>query len=502
MERVRAYKILALNTLAFTVCFAAWTINGVLVSFLKDNGIFEWNSSQVGLLLGAPVLSGALLRLPAGLLTDRFGGKYIMGGILILSAVPMYFLSYANSFTSFLLLSLSFGVTGSSFAVGVAYTSIWFPQKKQGTVLGIFGAGSLGAALTTFISPILLRNLTDYGSNLKNWIKLPELYAYLLLAMGIIFLIFANHKKAEQGSKTISQLLSPLKQARVWRFGLYYYLVFGSFVALSQWLIGYYLNVYSVSLITAGMLATLFSFPAALIRAAGGLISDKYGARKVLYWVFGASCVCCFLLIFPRMEVYTLGNGVTAIKDGTVSYVSDTIIIVDEQKYSLISEGKLTLNIANKQESEDLENKSLIFPTKQSWNQPVVNVGDKIVKKQLLAKGITRVYFRANIWIFTGILFIMAIFWGIGAAAVYKHIPNYFPNEVGVVGGMVGVLGALGGFFSPIIFGFLLELTGLWTTNWMLLLVLSVICIFSMHKVVTKMMKKEVPELIKKIEQQ
>lgn len=496
----QAYKILTLNTLAFIICFAAWTINGVLVTFLVDTGTFKWDNTQVGLLLGAPILSGAILRLPAGMLTDKLGGKYVFGGILILSTIPMFFLSQANSFISFFLLSLACGITGASFAVGVAYTSIWFPQNKQGTVLGIFGAGNLGASLTTFFAPSLLKNLTDSGTSLDGWKQLPQIYAIVLLAMGILFLIFAKHKKAEQEPKSISKLLSPLKQIRVWRFGFYYYLVFGSFVALSQWLIGYYLNVYSLSLITAGMLATLFSFPAAIIRAAGGLISDKFGARKVLYWVFGASCICCFLLIFPRMEVYTPGSGITAIKSGTVTHVSDTLIIVDEQKYQLKSKDNMTRNEANKQEGEDLEKKTFIFPTKQIWTEPLVKLNEKVEKKQLLAKGVTRVYFQANMWVFTTIIFIMAIFWGIGSAAVYKHIPTYFPKEVGVVGGMVGVLGALGGFFSPILFGFLLEVTGLWTTMWMLLVALSAACLIWMHKVVTKMMKKEVPELMKKIE--
>lgn len=482
------------------VCFAAWTINGVLITFLVDNGVYKWDSSQTGLLLGAPILTGAILRLPMGTLADRYGGKYILGVILLLSAVPLYFLSFADSFTSFLLLGLGYGITGSSFAAGVAYTSVWFPQNKQGTVLGIFGAGTLGAALTTFIAPTLLKNFTGGGITLDNWRRLPEYYAIGLIIMGIIFLVFANNKKAAQEPKTITKLLSPLKQIRVWRFGLYYFLVFGSFVALSQWLIGYYLNVYSTSLITAGLLATLFSFPAAIIRAAGGLISDKFGARKVLYWVFGLSCVCSFLLIFPRMEVYTPGSGISAVKSGTVSFVSDTLIIIDEQKYNLKITGNQTHVEADEQESNDLDNKTFIFPTKQTWTQPVVKIGDKVDKRQIIAKGVTRVYFQANMWVFTGIIFVIAILWGIGSAAVYKHIPTYFPKEVGVVGGMVGVLGALGGFFLPIVFGFLLELTGLWTTMWILLVALSAVCLIWMHKVISKMMKQEVPDLIRKIE--
>ena len=109
--------------------------------------------------------------------------------------------------------------------------------------------------------------------------------------------------------------------------------------------------------------------------------------------------------------------------------------------------------------------------------------------------------FQANVWIFAILAIILGSIWGIGKAAVYKHIPDYYPNEVGVVGGMVGLIGGLGGFVGPIIFGYLLELTGLWTTCWMFMFILSAICLFWMNSVITKMMTREVPELMRKIEE-
>lgn len=501
MEKRRSYKNLAFNTLAFTVCFMCWTLNGVLVIFLVDNGIFQWDSSQIGLLLGIPILTGAVLRLPVGMLTDRFGGKYIFAGLLFISAIPMYFISYANSFMAFFLLGLGFGITGSSFAVGIAYTSVWFSKEKQGTALGIFGAGNVGASLTTLFVPSLLKYFTNDGIYMEGWKTIPLLYAITLLVTGILFLIFTNNKKTEQPPKTFIQSLSPLKQIRVWRFGFYYYLVFGSFVALSQWLVGYYLNVYSMTLITAGFLTTLFSLPAGLIRAIGGVISDKFGARKVLYWVFGLSCVCTLMLIIPRMEIYSPGSGVNSVKEGIVYYVSDSLIIIGEQKYNLRTQNNTPHTQNDRNTNEVVEKSILIFPTQQTWLEPIVKIGEKIQKKQLIAKGTTRIYFQANVWIFTAIIFVLALLWGIGSAAVYKHIPTYFPEQVGVVGGTVGVIGALGGFFSPILFGYLLEVTGIWTTMWMFLVILSAACLIWMHRVITKMMKLEVPNLIRKIEQ-
>ena len=154
-------RILILSTLAFTVCFSAWMINGVLVTFLTNQRIFDWSPIQIGWLLGVPVLIGSVFRLPIGIMTDKFGGRWIITAILLLSALPMYFLSFANDYTTFLLLSFCFGLAGTSFAAGVAYTSLWFSKEKQGTALGIFGAGNVGAALTTFFVPSILYKLTN-----------------------------------------------------------------------------------------------------------------------------------------------------------------------------------------------------------------------------------------------------------------------------------------------------------------------------------------------------
>jgi NNP family nitrate/nitrite transporter-like MFS transporter len=120
--------------------------------------------------------------------------------------------------------------------------------------------------------------------------------------------------------------------------------------------------------------------------------------------------------------------------------------------------------------------------------------------KQLLARGTTHVYFQANVWIFTGILLVVGIMMGVGKAAVYRHIPDYFPKAVGVVGGIVGVLGGLGGAVGPILFGYLLQGTGIWTTCWIFFLALSIVCLVWMHAVIQKMMRQRAPALSQQIE--
>ena len=115
-----------------------------------------------------------------------------------------------------------------------------------------------------------------------------------------------------------------------------------------------------------------------------------------------------------------------------------------------------------------------LWHLEQAWQEPAVAVGETVSKRQLLARGVTHVYFQANVWVFTFLVFVVGFAMGIGKAAVYRHIPDYFPRDVGVVGGLVGVIGGLGGFVCPILFGWILQRTGIWTTAWMLLALLSI----------------------------
>ncbi len=524
-ERSKAVTVLTLNTLAFTVCFACWMMNGVLATFLIDNGVHAWNKAQLGWLMGIPVLTGSLVRLPLGAWTDKYGGRIVYGLLMLVAAVPMYLISYANTYEQFLWGSLGFGLAGGSFSVGIAYTSVWFPKEQQGTALGIFGMGNAGSALTSMGGPILLKYLTDGGTNIEGWRNMPRLYAAALVVMTVIFFLVTENKKVPAAAHaTMWQQLKPLKSVRVWRFGLYYFLVFGGFVALAQWLIPYYVSVYQMSLATAGLMAAIFSLPSGVIRSLGGVLSDKFGARRVMYWVLGSCLACCALLIIPRMDIYSPGASVQALTGGTVTEVTDHDIAVsgaggavkrypfrvkvDEKRQGRVEgeaptalpvEGATRAPVdAHQEQDKDM----LVFPTGRSWQEPVVKAGDVVKRKQLLARGMTHIYFQANVWIFTFLVFIVGIMMGIGKAAVYKHIPDYFPTEVGVVGGIVGVLGGLGGFFCPIFFGYFLNMTGLWTTCWMFFALLSLVSLQWMHMVVQKMMREKAPDLMKKMEVQ
>ena len=196
----QSHKILFINTLAFTICFACWTLNGVLVTFLIEKGIYNWSVIEAGWLMGIPILSGAIARLPIGILTDKYGGKKVFTWLLFSCSIPLFLIPLANSFWGFAILSLLFGLVGASFAVGIGFTSVWYPKEWQGRALGIFGMGNAGAAITTFLAPSLLNHFSiDDPQN--GWKLLPILYGFALVIIGILLtsitllILFIAYKK-------------------------------------------------------------------------------------------------------------------------------------------------------------------------------------------------------------------------------------------------------------------------------------------------------------------
>jgi NNP family nitrate/nitrite transporter-like MFS transporter len=146
-------RALWLSTLSFTVCFAAWTIFSIIgVQIKKDLNLTD---TEFGLLVGTPILTGSLIRLVLGIWADQYGGRIVNVAVMLTAALATWLLTFANSYPTFLLAALGVGIAGGSFSVGIAYVSKWFPKEKQGTALGIFGAGNVGAAVTKFLAPMI-----------------------------------------------------------------------------------------------------------------------------------------------------------------------------------------------------------------------------------------------------------------------------------------------------------------------------------------------------------
>ncbi len=294
MSNARRRMILIVSTLAFTVCFAVWMMFGVTGIPIREQ--LGLDSTQFGLLTATPVFTGALFRLPLGIWTDRFGGRIIMLLLLVGCAVPLWLSSYATALWQFLALGLALGLVGASFSVGTPYVARFFPKERRGFVMGVFGAGTVGAALNMFVAPSLI---SAYG-----WQTVPRVYAIALVVTALIFWIFsAPDPGTGKAGSSMRKQLEVLRDPRVWKYCQYYSIVFGGFTALSIWMPQYFKNEYGFTITQAALLAACFSLPGGALRAAGGWLSDRFGAHAVTWWVLWAAWICLFLLSYPRTDM-------------------------------------------------------------------------------------------------------------------------------------------------------------------------------------------------------
>lgn len=320
-----AARVLTLATTSFTLLFAVWLMLGVLAVPIKAE--FGLNKVQFSWLTAIAILSGSIWRLPFGLWADRVGGRVAMTTITLITAVPCLLTSYATGYTELMVYALFFGLAGNSFTAGVAWTSAWFSAQRQGVALGTFGAGNVGASVTKLIGPTLIALVPAAGlfggAVPGGWRFVPALYSLLLVIMAAVVWTMAPKPERKPGAgRSLSTLLRPLSEMRVWRFGLYYVVVFGAYVALSVWMPNYYASVFKLSLTNAALLTAFFIFPASLLRPLGGYLSDRFGARSVTYATFVIMTLAALVLsvldpqrlglwgTFALVEVLGIGMGV------------------------------------------------------------------------------------------------------------------------------------------------------------------------------------------------
>ena len=286
-----ANRALLLATLAFAACFSVWTLYAVMGLQLQQQ--LELSATEYGFLLAAPILTGALLRIPLGILADRVSAR-LLWLYQMLAVIPaLLLLPMVDSYSGYLWLGLWFGISGVSFTFGVRYVSQWFASSRQGRALGLFGVGNAGVAITFVLVPLAI--------NHAGWQWVGPLYAGGMLLISLLFVLLAP-KEPPQFSPAKHQALS-LRQlcsdARIWRFSLYYYFVFGSFLALLLWLPQYYMQAYAMDAQQAMAFTLFFVATSSMVRALGGWFADRYGGRAVNWSVFWVCIVCLFFLSYP-----------------------------------------------------------------------------------------------------------------------------------------------------------------------------------------------------------
>mgnify|MGYP000093610929 CR=1 FL=1 len=380
----QALSVLIVSTLAFTVCFMVWMMFGVIGIPIKK--ALNLNATEFGLLTATPVLTGSLIRVPLGIWTDKFGGRIVMALLMIVTVPAIWLMSYATAYWHFLVIGLFVGLAGGSFSVGTPYVARWFPKNRQGFAMGVYGAGNSGAAVNKFIAPALV---VAFG-----WAMVPQVYAAIMLGTVIVFWLFSHSDPAHRVPSHVkfSDQLKALKDPKVLKYCQYYSIVFGGYVALSLWMVQYYVGEYGLDIRAAALLAACFSLPGGVLRAVGGWLIDKYVAHSVTWWVMWVSWICLFLLSYPQF-------------DFTVTTVN----------------------------------------------------------------GPKSFHLGLNVYAFTGLMFILGIAWAFGKASVFKYISDDYTGNIGTISGIVGLAGGLGGFVLPILFGALLDITGIRSSAFMLM---------------------------------
>ena len=380
----KAWSVLAVSTIAFTVCFMVWMMFAVIgIPLKKTLGL---NATEFGLLTAMPVLSGSLVRVPLGIWTDKYGGRIVMAVLLAVTVPAIWFMAYATAYWHFLVIGLVLGLAGGSFSVGTPYVARWFPKKRQGLAMGIFGAGNAGAAVNKFVAPAIV---VAFG-----WTMVPKVYAAIMLGTVLLFWFgsASDPKHLVPSNTKFTDQLKMLKDPKVLKYCQYYSIVFGGYVALSLWMVQYYVGEYGLDIRVAALLAAAFSLPGGVLRAVGGGLSDKFGAHQITWWVMWVSWICLFLLSYPQTDF--------------------TVLTVN---------GPQTFHIG------------------------------------------------LNVYAFTVLMFMLGIAWAFGKASVFKYIADDYPDNIGTVSGIVGLAGGLGGFVLPIMFGALMDFTGIRSSAFMLM---------------------------------
>ena len=297
--RSGAARALFFSTTAFGVSFAVWGLIAALAPTFTE--LYNLSATEKSLMIAVPVLLGSVGRLAAGMLADRFGGRLTFSVLLVFSAIPAIAIGFSNSFAQLLIFGLFLGVAGTTFPVGVGFTSKWFAPEKQGTALGVYGMGNIGQSIAVFGAPVLALQLGD-------WHTVFFIFAALTFLWGIVYYLFARDAEVAAQPKTLAESLSVLKASKTaWILSLFYFLTFGGFVALALYMPTFLREIFSLSATDAGARTAGFILLATLMRPIGGLLADKIGGGRVLMFVFAAIAALSLLLSFKTIVLFTVG---------------------------------------------------------------------------------------------------------------------------------------------------------------------------------------------------
>lgn len=296
---------------SFSCCI--WVLNGAMAPFISE--AFSLSPAQKGLMLSVPIIAGALMRFPLGILSQYIGRKNATLVEMAMIAVAMLFgFFFVKSFNDLLAMGVLLGIAGASFGVALSLGSGSFPPKHKGLAMGLVGAGNVGTAVSVLIAPPLAQ---AFG-----WTTVYGIAAVAILVPMIVMIVFAQEPPDLDKHASFKDHIACLFEKDGWAFSLIYAVTFGGFIGLATFLPTYYYDQFSVSKVQAGQLTMLAAFMGAALRVVGGWISDRMGgvntltivlitiaATLVLTGLSGGSLALTTLLIILCFAALGAGNG-------------------------------------------------------------------------------------------------------------------------------------------------------------------------------------------------
>ncbi len=293
-------RALVLGTLAFTLCFAVWGLIAPLAPLFRQS--YDLSATRVGLLVAVPVILGSLLRIPAGLLTERYGARVVFPLLMASLAVPLVLAAVSRSYGGLLTAGFLLGAAGASFAVGIPFVASWFPPERQGFALGVYGIGNIGTAVAALVAP---RFAAGPGWPYAFWAFVP-----LTLGFAALFWLVARESPrfAPRPGTLADRMRVLVERPAAWALVLFYFVTFGGFVAMGSFLPAFLVSGYGLTTADAGARTAGFVIMATLARPVGGWIADRWGGTNTLNLVFLLEAFFAIVLAFePGMAGITIG---------------------------------------------------------------------------------------------------------------------------------------------------------------------------------------------------
>ena len=268
--------------LYFDVCFSVWIVNGAMAPFISEE--FHLSPSQKGFMVSVPVIAGALMRFPLGILAQYIGRKRAaMLEMSIICCCLIWGYYFTNSLGSLFAMGIALGVAGASFGVALSLGSGWYPPKYKGLAMGIAGAGNSGTVIAMLAAPPLA---LAYG-----W-RTVYLLGLLPMGLAMVLLQLLAKEPPDRDPKTkMKDYLKILVSRDAWIFNLMYSVTFGGFIGLAAFLPTLFHDQYNIPKQSVGLYVTVGVVAASVLRVAGGWLADKIGGLRLLY-VLGGIILC------------------------------------------------------------------------------------------------------------------------------------------------------------------------------------------------------------------